>query len=223
MDADKILTDVRGLKTRATALRNRGNPEGGLEPLADAVRLLEPAVAAAATKPDPDARLSELRKELADAYGMMGGLERRRNRLAEALALYRKGSELEALDPGSSYNLGNAIVLSITVERQDPGTSPLKEQIAALMQILQPRVQGRNAVRADEWWAWSDLGQAYLLSGQVDRAAKAYERGLESGPAAGDIKRSAALLGELATALPATAAHLAGPIRAQVERLASPG
>src|SRR5262245_2569248 len=105
-----MLHQVRALKKKAVSFRNRGKHEQALQALDAAVALLK----SVQLDPGLDAEsvTTSIRAELADTFGMRGGIHRRRRDLAAALADYRSGLELEQVGESSTYNLGNVIVLS---------------------------------------------------------------------------------------------------------------
>ena len=55
--------------------------------------------------------------------------------------------------------------------------------------------------RSDEWWAYADLAQFRLLSGDVSGAYSAYAAGRATGPSASERQRPLDVLAELAAAL----------------------
>jgi hypothetical protein len=69
-----------------------------------------------------------------------------------------------------------------------------------------------GGTRTDEWWAWSDLGQLYLLQADVNRAVEAYERARKTGPATGEYQRHIAGLKQLLEVTRQTAPEVAGAI-----------
>jgi tetratricopeptide (TPR) repeat protein len=197
MSNEQLLQKVRSIKTRATAMRNLGDPESGIDLLKVALSQLHARLTELETGSSANIERRDIRKELADTYGMMGGLERRCGRLEKALECYERGNDYESQDLASTYNIGNVIVLSILVKLQNPTAEPLKGLVATMIEILEKKVEGVDASRVDEWWAWSDLGQMYLLAGEPSKAQSAYNRGLATSPAVTDVKRSAELLQEL--------------------------
>src|ERR1700730_18009845 len=93
--ADPRLAEAQALKRRATALRNRGEFKRALETLDEAIRVLK--TQRPGYEPTPiDPR--EVRAELADTYGMKGGIFRRAGELDSALAAYTTGAGIEETD-----------------------------------------------------------------------------------------------------------------------------
>jgi tetratricopeptide (TPR) repeat protein len=183
--------DVRSVKLWAIAMRNLGDFDSAMKLLDDAGAALE------RMRSDPDlgpGAAAEVRVELADTYGMKGGVYRRHNRLHEAYGEYRKGREVEKIDEQSTYNLSNVIALGVAEERISPLERSMKADIEKAIAELNKKIGG---TRTDEWWAWSDLGQLYLLQANDARALDAYERARKTGPATDEYQRHIAGLRQL--------------------------
>src|SRR5439155_26411367 len=129
----------------------------------EALHKLDEAIAALAAlreaTEDPEVRRTA-EAELADCYGMKGGVYRRWDRkLADALKMYEAGLEYEQRLGLDSYNFSNVLATRLLLDG------------AALVE-LQPMVrQGIELVerqiachRARQWWAHADLGMFYLLA-----------------------------------------------------------
>lgn len=190
---------VKAAKQKAMALRNRGKHEEALATLDEVIGNLK---AQAAHARDDERALAAINAELADTYGMRGGVNRRGDKPAEALADYRIGLTYERHDADrkSSYNLGNVIALEIVAGKSpdDPAlASEIDEAIASLQHQTAP-----GGERSDEWWAWADLGQFRLLRGDLAGAREAYVEGKRrTGPKASEIKRHFDVLRTLISAV----------------------
>lgn len=137
-----------------------------------------------------------LRRELADCYGMMGGIYRRqatyresRANLERSLEMYEKGMLYETDD---SYNLSNSVVISILIdpinlERELP-------KIQEGIMKIQDQVRGK---RRDQWWAWADLGLLNLLMGNKRVALDAYEHFTQLGARTQDYESTISVLRQL--------------------------
>src|SRR5688500_11303579 len=90
---DTRLNEARDLKERATALRKRGQLDRALSVLDQAIKLL--------TQLRLEADTTEIRTELADTYGMIGGVRRRQHEPKAALEAYREGRKFEEIDKES--------------------------------------------------------------------------------------------------------------------------
>lgn len=181
------------LKSRVRALTNRGLYQPALERLDSIVDLLRGAI----DEHDPrdTESLGELQSELADTLGMKGGILRRDGRASEALKAYREGLESEA--PDSTYNLSNEIVLSVVLgdtALDDPG---MQQRLQRVITKLEGQTSGP---RGDEWWAWADLAQFYLLAGEPEQADRCYRAGRDAGPGEREYNSTLAVLEQLKAA-----------------------
>ncbi len=139
--------EARALKKRATPLRNRGQLDRALETLDRAIQLLESLRA----EPDLTQVLAkEVRAELADTFGMKGGIFRRAGDLDAALTAYSTGREMEIQDGQSTYNLSNVITLSITQKGLSPTDPAIRTDLKRAIEHLETEIAG---ARSDEWWA----------------------------------------------------------------------
>jgi tetratricopeptide (TPR) repeat protein len=214
IDESAVLKEAQALKGNATALRNLEDYDKAQQSLDKAIALLSSALDE--VRPSaPSAR--ELRAALADTFGMKGGVFRRSGDIAAALAAYREGRSLEDIDKESTYNLSNVIALSVTAEGRSPSGDPaLRKDIESAIERLERATKGS---RKDEWWAWSDLAQFYLLHNEPDMARLSYTNGKEAGPTKKEIQRSIAILEELAGCLTVTAPEIAANIRTAITKL----
>jgi tetratricopeptide (TPR) repeat protein len=200
----------RDFKDRAIALRNRGQYDRAVATLDQARQEL------LALKPDSASEERELRAEIADTHGIAGGVYRRAGETARALDAYREGAKVEATDRLSTYNLSNVITLEITFEKRSPDEPEVRRQIdGAIEQLERQTVSGRQ----DEWWAWFDLGQLYLLRGRAADARRCYERAIATGPRSDDIERHVQILEELREAAKTSAPQISRDIQSANELL----
>jgi len=208
------LDAVRALKSKATAERNRGRLDRAQQRLDEAIAMLRQMM----DDKSLDTRsLEDVRGELADTFGMKGGVYRRAGDLRGALQTYRQGLELERQVGTSTYNLGNVIKLSIGVESASPDTAPLREQLASAIEVLDQQTGG---ARRDEWWAWADLAEFLLLAGQPERARRAHADGRRlAGPSNDDVQRHISLLRELAEQTQTSAPAVSKALQAAVQEL----
>jgi tetratricopeptide (TPR) repeat protein len=205
---DPRMAEAQALKKRATALRNRGEFKRALETLDGAIRILQ--TQRPGYEPTPiDAK--EVRAELADTYGMKGGIFRRAGELDTALAAYTTGAGIEESDNlPATYNRSNLITLSITAKGLSPTDDAIRKHLASVIGHLEVQTAGPSR---DEWWAWSDLAQFYLLNGEPDKARDCYATAInKTGATPGEIERHATILGELADKLASSAPEIAASI-----------
>jgi len=168
-------------------------------------------------KPRAPAREQEVRAELADTFGMKGGVYRRENKLAEALSAYKKGLELEKQGGTSTYNLGNVIAPSIAQDGLSPEAQPLSDYLARGIEVLS---KATRSVRRDEWWAWADMAQFLLLAGQPEKAREAYANGRrQAGPSNEDVQRHVSVLLELSRETAKTAPKVSASLQAAAQEL----
>lgn len=213
---DPRLTEARVLKGKATALRNRGEFKRALDALDEAIRMLETQL------PDYEQMIinkKELRAELADTYGMKGGLFRRLDKLDFALAAYAMGARIEESDNlSTTYNRSNVITLSITAKGLRPTDPEIRRLLVDVIQQLEVDITGP---RSDEWWAWSDLAQFYLLNGELDKARACYTNALsKTGATSSEITRHVTILKELAEMTKESAPTISEGIGAVIDELA---
>src|ERR1700693_4132274 len=169
-----IFLQVTTLKESAKANRDFSDYESALEDLNQAVEVLMQE----ASTTHEDSYKDHIDRELADCYGMKGGIFRRLAQtkqsdaklfklyLEKAKDCYKNGKEFEKDD---SYNLSNFIIINILI---DPMQLIYQQpSIADVLAKIQEQVMGK---RRDQWWAWSDLGLFKLLSGDKQGALEAY-------------------------------------------------
>lgn len=179
-----VLEQARYLKGSAKTNRDFEDYEEALDELNESTDvLLEPRLKNLETKgPEQVEQYEkwryELARELADCYGMKGGLYRRKGDLENAEMMYKEGSRYERdYKIPDSYNRTNAIVLQLL---RDPNLhETLQAEIREARESVQEQVEGK---RRDEWWAWADLGMLYLLeknhegTQNLNKACGAYEQ-----------------------------------------------
>ena len=188
------LNEAKELKVKATAFRNRGQLDRALAALDKAIEALD----SLQREKDLDSRSAvDVRAELADTYGMKGGIYRRLQQKQQALTEYRKGLKIEQIDQQSTYNLSNVITLGITEEHISPADPSMREMLDDAIKPLEEQVRG---ARSDEWWALTDLAQFYLLANKPDEARSYYERARKTGPTSQEYGRHIDILRELVEA-----------------------
>jgi len=199
----------------ATALRNEGKFDQALQLLDSAIEQLT-AQRARATDPESSRRLQE---DLAEAYGMKGGVHRRYvtepNHLDLALESYKDGCKIERVLEHSTYNSSNVITLEITHQKK-PLDLKLQKDLDRVIKNLEGETKGK---RSDEFYAWADLAQFYLLRGDERRAREAYREALNQGPSAAALKRHIEILRELADGIRASSSDTADSIAAMAREL----
>jgi hypothetical protein len=150
---------------------------------------------------------------MADTHGIQGGVYRRAGDNAHALEQYRSGAKYEEQDRLSTYNMANVITLEITCEQRSPDDPDVHKKLVQVIDQLEGETLG---ARQDEWWAWFDLGQAYLLSGRLPDGRRCYERAIATGARSGDIERHVQVLEDLRDAPAVTATHISRDIESAI-------
>ncbi|GAA2480028.1 hypothetical protein [Winogradskya humida] len=195
MNREDVLDLADQLRQRARVQARNGRPGPARKLLREVVSLLGTAMGAI----DDESQQAELAKALADAHGMLGGVEWRAGDLTEAAAAYERGRAIEQ-DPQfgivDSYNLTNALVLRILLEPGD--VESFNEELRAARATVGLQVAGP---RGEQWWAWADYGLLCLLTDATDEAARAYEQFRISGPGPADRESVGRVLHELADAV----------------------
>jgi tetratricopeptide (TPR) repeat protein len=185
------LDDLLAMKRTAIVLRNSGRHKDALQMLEKVAKELQLMAASMAAGENAGV---EIRAELADTYGMEGGVLRRLGDLKGALHAYEAGKAEEEKDNSSTYNLGNVIVLKIQLGEASRRDDDMQRDIKTTIDRLKRQITG---ARSDEWWAWADLGQFYLLQGNFGEADQAYEQGRRTGPTVAEYRRHLDVLREL--------------------------
>lgn len=194
------MTESRQKEAERLALQARrkmlaDDLEGATRDQEEAVALLAGLLGDLKQEPAPVEECKEVARQLADYWGRLGGMYRRREMVTESIDAYEQGKELEGkyqLD--ESYNRTNWIVLKLL---DDPTQlEVLGPEIAAVTALIAAQVKGP---RRDEWWAWADLGLLRHLGGQPDEARTAYEQFHEVGARPSDYKSVLSVLESLRT------------------------
>lgn len=196
------IDQVKRLKLDAKADRDFEDYGEAIEKIKRAVKLLEIEIPTA----QPEYR-QELERQLADCYGIWGGLLRRMEDFNASIAKYKEGLKYETDD---SYNLSNSIVVSIILDPTQLETQ--RENIRSGIQTVQQQVEGP---RKSQWWAWADLGLFQLLVGEWDAAIRAYAEFDNAGARAADYDSHIAVLNDLKTSFEK---HDRNEIKALIEK-----
>ena len=141
---DESLKVLRAQKEEATVLRNLGELEEALQILADVIIELKKLEEEKDIDPGDAAKI---RAELADTWGMKGGVYRRfedQKNNADGLAAYKRGYEIEKIDGKSTYNLTNMITLDITLGEASPSDSGMREHLQLAIEDLERKTEGER-------------------------------------------------------------------------------
>ncbi|MBV9143519.1 MAG: hypothetical protein JO115_21840 [Pseudonocardiales bacterium] len=168
--------EVLALKASSKSARDDGDWEGAIGDLEEAVDLLRGCA------PDSLTRLpSRLASELADTYGLIGGVQKRwgllldgedrQRHLKESIAAYDKGFGYEKdLAPGdaSTYNRTNRLVGRVLLDPhvlQGDRGARMDDELREAEETLTEQLK---SVRRKDPWGYSDLGTIRLLRGSAD-------------------------------------------------------
>jgi hypothetical protein len=171
------LDEVLALKASAKSSRDDADWEGAISDLNEAIGILL-AHRAEASPSVP----SWLASELADTYGLIGGIEKRwglqleggerRHHLEESVTAYDKGFSYErGLEPNdaNTYNRVNRIVGRVLV---DPRVLEKDAEFAKEMEDAEEVLTEEiGSARHKDPWAYCDLGTVRLLLGKPDALA----------------------------------------------------
>jgi hypothetical protein len=114
-----------------------------------------------------------LAAKLADTYGQLGGVHRRRADLPAALGAYAAGGAIERKEVFAlldTYNTTNELVIEFLLH--GPGTASFEARVAEALTLVRTQLDG---ARSKEWWAWADLGVLSVLLGQKEPAIEAFK------------------------------------------------
>ena len=175
---DDLLDRVRARKADAKSARDDRHWEEAINYVQEAISLLEARMADTAT-PSP----SWLGSQLADSYGLMGGIEKRwgltladqeRQRHLEAsVAAYNSGFKYEdklQRNEETTYNRVNRLVGRVLLDpsllqKEGIADSEFSDDLGEAENILTGQIE---SVRQKDPWAYCDLGTIRLLRGEQD-------------------------------------------------------
>jgi tetratricopeptide (TPR) repeat protein len=201
MNREEALRDADLQRSQAWVLTHQGELARAQQVLEHLTTQLQTALAEDEGEEalEPATSRAVIARTLADAYGMLGGVEWRRGRLTEAGLAYARGREIEQSEEfgiSDSYNLVNSIVVSIL--RYPAGIDALRNQLELAAAVVKAQVEGE---RRDQWWAWADYALLTLLIGDEEAAINAYDRFANCGPRLSDYQSVKRVLQSLVDAL----------------------
>lgn len=176
-DLDRVVA----LKASAKSARNDEEWEEAISDLNEAVQLLNDRAKESASMP------SRLASDLADTYGMIGGIEKRwglqmvgadrRRHLTESVAAYDKGFRYEqGLGPkyANTYNRVNRIIGRVLLDpsvlgKGDSAHPDISADLEEAEDVLNEQIESMG--RRKDPWAYCDLGTVRLLRGEPDALA----------------------------------------------------
>jgi tetratricopeptide (TPR) repeat protein len=146
--------------------------EAALELIDQALRVLETEQA------DPS---FELYRDLAECWGVRGGILRRLKRRAESVESYKRGTRYEQDEEFGSddaYNLVNSVVLPLYDQPKLLADDAFRVQLRLAIRQLGRQIRG---ARSDDYWAQADLARCLLLDNRFDEAKLCIDRFFQLG------------------------------------------
>lgn len=215
---NRIFSTVNNLKEEAKFHRDFDDFGQAHEAIKKAIDALEPEYerVKGQTQPGIQEYKKDLMRQLADTYGIKGGLYRRQGELEQSEEMYREGLTYEQELDEDSYCLSNSIVIPIL---RDPRN--LEKQRGDINRALGTIQHQVTTTRADQWWAWADLGLFNLLTGHSDAALRAYEQYELTGARRQDYDSTISVLADLKASLSKISHPLAEHIDRAIEYLES--
>lgn len=201
MNREEVLRDADRQRSQARVLTQQGELARAQQVLENLTTQLQAALVEDKGEEalEPATSRAVIARALADAYGMLGGVEWRRGQLTEAGLAYERGREIEQSEEfgiSDSYNLVNFIVVSILRNPMEIGA--LRNQLESAAKVVKAQVEGE---RRDQWWAWADYALLNLLIGDDEAAANAYDHFTRRGPRRSDYQSVKRVLQSLADSL----------------------
>lgn len=196
-----VIDQIRELKTRARNRRDLGRWDTAAKFLDNAISLAKPELKDLEASEGGDATFRrQLASELADCYGLLGGVERRwsldlkdkgdkghdQEHLRKSIAAYDKSWDFEKGDYGllNSYGRVNRLVSrllfspsSLQGGNLDCGDSIEKVDVRKELEFALDAITKQLAVpRRDDYWAAADWALLMLLLEKESNAEVAYAR-----------------------------------------------
>jgi hypothetical protein len=172
------LDEARALKAGAKSARDDRDWDSAIADLSDAIDLLQDRL-----EEPSSAAPGWLKAELADTFGMVGGIEKRwglelegeqrRRHLKASVDAYDMGFNYEqGLDPGdaNTYNRINRLVGRVLLDKNvlRGGGGAVPEFAEGLREAEEIVTKEIETARQRDPWAYCDLGTVRLLRGKPD-------------------------------------------------------
>jgi tetratricopeptide (TPR) repeat protein len=190
---EALLREVRDLKRRSRTLRDQGDYESAGKLLRKAISLLDDPVRSSEQNLSPGipapAEVRDMATELADCWGSLGGVLRRKadeclrigkeaessSTLRDAITAYKNGANLEQNDYfriANTYNLIQVVIISILTSPDLLTSDEIKNQLRNAQRIIDRQIA---TSRSRDQWAYSDLGLVELLIGDELKANESWD------------------------------------------------
>jgi tetratricopeptide (TPR) repeat protein len=208
-DPKQVLRQVEDLKRRSRALRDTGELDKAAELVRQAIDILaaelrerDVVVGLADAAAPQDVR--DLAAQLADCYGSLGGILRRKVAHEEALECYAQGKRLEQNDAyriSNSYNQVQWLVLRVLLHPEliANGNREMLDELETAIQSLRRQIM---TARRQDPWAHSDVGLLHTLLGDRPGANRAWAEVDALDPLPSVYSSGLAVLKELQRVLP---------------------
>ena len=172
--------------------------DSALSRLTTAIKMLEADYEESADENYKD----KLRRQLADCYGIKGGVFRRlaeegdaKANLEKAAGMYDEGRQYET---DNSYNLSNSVIIPILIDPEKLEKQQEQTKINSGIKKIEELVRGK---RKYDWWVWTDLGLLKLLRNDYQGARGAYEQATQLGASSTNYKSTLSALEQLSRTL----------------------
>jgi hypothetical protein len=193
---NEIIGEIQRLKASARNQSDQGQFETGAKTLLDGIETLQTALIrqdslrdSTHQAPDPDSTEETLMtKELADLYGILGGVRRKQGALVLAVAAYDQGFQYESNPRYGLVNTYNALnrlvtrVLLCPASLSDPnafqGLNELEfVDVPKALKELQTELNRKvEDMQSNDFWAAGDLAFTCALNGDDLNALDALRR-----------------------------------------------
>jgi hypothetical protein len=190
----EIIGETRSLKNLARNQSDAGNGETAATTLQHAIDLLEAALTERQRQLDNaeggivagETPEKVFAAELADLYGMLGGVRRKQGDLVGSITAYDQGFKYEA-DPRygivNTYNALNRLVTRVLLKPGcllDPeafrGELEFVDVPRSLSELQRELKQEVDGARSNDFWAAGDLAFTCALKGDVQGAVEGFQR-----------------------------------------------
>lgn len=161
---------IKLMRDRAKTLRNEKKYN-------ESIKLIDDALQALLEKESNDDgnKMSQIREELSETYGFLGGIYNRKGEYDRAAESYNKGENYDK----TTFNSVNRIINLILSDQKLLADKLMIKDIQHVIDRLQNEIKTQ---RENDFWAFLDLGVLSILISDNDEAAVAYTRFKRLGP-----------------------------------------
>lgn len=158
----------------AKQLRIQARERLGAQQLEEALLLLDQAIDV--LQAENLEKSVELYRDLAESYGMRGGVLRRLRRRKEAIQSYVDGAKHEQdeeFGTDDTYNLVNSVVLPLSEAPSLLDDDEYRMRLLSSVRQLRRQIRG---TRSNDFWAQADLARCLVLLGNLEEAKACIDR-----------------------------------------------